>query len=214
MLVGPPGVGKNTLMNTVLNRFNDLTQLPTATTRAPRATEVQGREHLFVSHEEFNRMNQADELLESQEVHGEWYGMPKATVEAAIANGQDLIADIDVNGATILRAAYPNSAVLIFIRPASLDDLRTHMQNRGETQAEIEKRMRRVEMEMHYAPLCDYLITNENGSIEKAQESLYGIILAERSHRDLLNLRAEHTNQSSLQPIPTSEPVESSHEPA
>lgn len=191
VLVGPPGVGKNTLMNAVLERFNDLKQLPTATTRSPRPSEKQGREHLFVNHEEFERMIQTNALIESQEVHGEWYGMPKATVEQAIDSEQDLIADIDVKGATYLRVIYPDNAVLIFIQPASTQDLRTQMQSRGETAAEIEKRMRRVEMEMQYAPLCDYLITNENGNIERARESLYGIILAERSHRALINLRAE-----------------------
>lgn len=192
VLVGPPGVGKNTLMNTVLGRLSDLKQLPTATTRLPRPTEQQGREHLFVTHEEFDRMNQAHELLEQQEVHGEWYGMPKLTVEKAITEEQDLIADIDVKGATYLRVIYPDNAVLIFIQPGSIDDLKLQMQNRGETPAEIDKRMRRVDMEMQYAPLCDYLITNEKGNIEKASEILHGIILAERSHRALLNLRTEH----------------------
>jgi guanylate kinase len=191
VLVGPPGVGKNTLMNAVLERFNDLKQLPTATTRSPRPSEKQGREHLFVNHKEFERMIQTNALIESQEVHGEWYGMPKATVEQAIDSEQDLIADIDVKGATYLRVIYPDNAVLIFIQPASTQDLRTQMQSRGETEEDIEKRMRRVDMEMQYAPLCDYLITNENGNIEKARESLYGIILAERSHRALINLRAE-----------------------
>lgn len=136
-------------------------------------------------------MNQAHELLEQQEVHGEWYGMPKQTVEKAIAEEQDLIADIDVKGATYLRVIYPDNAILIFIQPALIEDLKSQMQSRGEKTQDIEKRMRRVNMEMQYAPLCDYLITNEKGNIEKASEILHGIILAERSHRALLNLRAD-----------------------
>src|SRR5687768_9229270 len=151
VLVGPPGVGKNTLMNAVLERFSDLKQLPTATTRPPRPSEQQGREHLFVDHDEFGRMIRANALIESQEVHGEWYGMPRATVEQAIDHEQDLIADIDVKGATYLRVIYPDNAVLIFIQPASTEDLRTQMQSRGDPVDEIEKRMRRVEMEMQYA---------------------------------------------------------------
>lgn len=191
VLVGPPGVGKNTMMNAVLKRLSDLQQLPTATTRPIRPTEQQGREHLFVSRDQFQQMLDDNALIESQVIHGEWYGIPKATVERAINERQDLIADIDVLGATYVRSMFPDNAVLIFVQPASTDDLKRRMQARGETQAEIEKRMKRVEMEMSYAPLCDYLITNDENNIEHASEILYGIVLAERSRRDLVNLRAD-----------------------
>ncbi len=189
-LVGPPGVGKNAMMNTVLNRLDDLRQLPTATTRPIRPSEQPGREHLFVNRDEFQQMVDDNTLLEWQIVHGEWYGMPKETVETAINQQQDLIADIDVLGATYLRSIYPDNAVLIFIQPPSIDVLKRRMQTRGETEAEIEKRLRRVDMEMQYAGLCDYLILNDN--IDKASETLFAIILAERSHRALLNLRANN----------------------
>jgi guanylate kinase len=191
VLVGPPGAGKNVLMNNVLERLTDLKQLPTATTRPMRPTEQQGREHLFVTHAEFQQMDDSNALIESQEIHGEQYGMPKSTVNNAIDLGQDIIADIDVLGATYLRSIYPDNAILIFIQPPSIEDLKARMQTRGETEAEIEKRMRRVTMEMQYAPLCDYLITNETGKIEQSSEMLYGIIVAERSHRALLNLRVD-----------------------
>jgi guanylate kinase len=205
VLVGPPGVGKNTLMNAVLKRIDNLNQLPTATTRSRRPNEQHGREHLFITHDEFEHMQRSNQLIESQEVHGEWYGMPKSTVEEAIFHERDLIADIDVKGATYLHMIYPDNAVLIFIQPESTEDLRVQMQTRGESEAEIEKRMRRVNMEMQYAPSCDYLITNEKGNAEKASDILHGIVLAERSHRDLLKLRAEKNLPSS---------IESSHEPA
>jgi guanylate kinase len=193
VLVGPPGVGKNTLMNNVLGRVENLRQLPTATTRARRSNEQHGREHLFVNRDEFQQLVETQALIErqGQEVHGELYGMPKAAIEEAIATEHDLIADIDIFGAANLRAIYPDNAVLIFIQPESIEDLKSQMQARGETEAEIEKRMRRVEMEMQYAALCDYLITNEKGNYEEASEILHAIVLAERSHRALLNLRAD-----------------------
>lgn len=187
VLVGPPGVGKNAMMNAVLERVRDLRQLPTATTRPMRATEQQGREHLFVTAQEFQSMIDKDELIEWQTVHGKLYGTPRATLEKAFASEADLIADIEVLGAADLHSAYPDNTVLVFIQPPSLEELRSRMQTRGEPQAEIEKRMQRVEMEMRYAPQCDYLITNHE--VEVASEALYAIVLAERSRRELRKLR-------------------------
>jgi guanylate kinase len=187
VIVGPAGVGKNALMNTVIERFTDLRQLTTATTRGVRPGEQPGREHLFVSVSEFQRMLAANELLESQLVHENYYGVPRKTVETAIANGTDLIADIDVLGAAALRSNFPQQTVLIFLQPPSKDELRRRMNKRGENPIEIEKRMKRVEMEMAYAPECDYLIINDE--MEKASEILYGIVLAERARRELLKLR-------------------------
>ncbi len=191
VLIGPPGVGKNTLMNRVLARLDDLYQLPTATTRPMRPNEQQGREHLFVSRDEFQQMDSSGKLIESQVIHGELYGIPRATVVVAIAVERDLIADIDVLGATYLRSVYPDNTVLVFVQPPSVDVLKNRMQTRGETQDEIDKRLRRVEMEMSYAPLCDYLIINDD-DIDRASEILHSIVIAERSHRALLNLRAAH----------------------
>jgi guanylate kinase len=187
ILVGPPGVGKNTLMADALARIEDLRQLPTATTRTQRPTEQNGREHHFVSAEEFQRLIDTHALLEWQEVHGRRYGTPRETLEKAIASEQDTIADIDVLGATYLRSLYPDNTVLIFIQPPRVEELKERMEKRGESQEEIENRMRRVDMEMQYAPLCDYLITNDD--VTRASQQLCAIIIAERSRRALLNLR-------------------------
>jgi guanylate kinase len=195
VLVGPGGVGKNTLMHNALAKQENLRQLPTATTRNPRPGEQEGREHLFVSEEQFRQMISQDQLLEWQEVHpGRFYGVPRFTVERAMQDEIDLIADIEVVGASILRSAYPDNAVLIFIAPSGQDDdtaitlLRRRMEDRGDNLAEIEKRLQRARMEMAYAPTCDYLIVNEQ--IEDAALMLNSIIVAERSRRALLNLRA------------------------
>ena len=195
VLVGPGGGGKNALMGRVLERLDDIRQLPTATTRPKRPEEEQGVQHLFVSPDEFRRMIANDALIEYQEVHeGRFYGVPRETVERAIAERQDQIADIEVLGASILRTAYPDNVVLIFINVPGeseadiLDVLRQRMEERGETEAEIQKRLSRTRMELPYAPTCDYLIINDE--MDRAVEELLGVILAERSRRRLLNHRA------------------------
>lgn len=187
VLIGPAGVGKNALMGYVLQRLTDLQQLPTATTRPMRPGETQGREHDFITREEFQRLIDQNSLIEHQVVHENLYGTPRQTVEQALANETDRIADIEIFGAKALRSAYPHHAIAVFIQPPSTDDLRGRMEKRGESQAEIEKRMQRVAMEMDYAPNCDYLITNDD--VDRAGEILYSIIVAERSRRDLLKLR-------------------------
>jgi len=185
VMVGPAGAGKNAIMNEVLRQLSDLRQVPTATTRPMRDTEVQGREHLFVSEAEFHKL----ELIESKTIHNHLYGTPRATIENAMHEGRDLIADIDVLGATDLHHTYPNNTILVFIQPPSVDDLIKRMSIRGESQEEIDTRLKRVEMEMQYAPQCDYLITNYQNQLSQSSAILYGIVLAERSRRSLQQLR-------------------------
>ncbi len=188
-MVGPAGAGKNAIMNEVLRQLPDLRQLPTATTRPMRDTEEQGREHWFVNEVEFRQMDARHELIESQTVHKHLYGTPRATIENAMREGRDLIADIEVLGATLLHNAYPNNTILVFVQPPSVEDLIKRMSIRGESQAEIDTRLQRVEMEMQYAPQCDYLITNYQDQLKQSSAILYGIVLAERSRRALQQLR-------------------------
>lgn len=188
-MVGPAGAGKNAIMNEVLHQMPDLHQLPTATTRPMRMTEQQGREHQFVTEAEFQDMERNKELIESQVVHKHMYGTPRKTIEDAMRDGRDLIADIEVLGATYLHNAYPNNTVLIFVEPPSVDELISRMAKRGETQEEINTRLQRVEMEMQYAPQCDYLITNYHDHLQESSMILHGIVTAERSRRALQQLR-------------------------
>jgi len=195
-MVGPAGVGKNAIMNEVLHQLPDLHQLPTATTRPMRETEQQGREHLFVTDAEFRRMQDNGELIEAQVVHNHMYGTPRQTIEDAMRDGRDLIADIEVLGATYLHTAYPNNTILVFVEPPSLDELILRMAKRGETDTEISTRLQRVEMEMQYAPQCDYLITNYHDHLQQSSLILNSIVVAERSRRALQQLR---TRTASLQ---------------
>lgn len=189
ILVAPAGAGKNALMNRVIARVPGLRQLPTATTREIRDTEKQGREHLFVSEAEFLDMVENGELLEYQKIHGKdrYYGVPRATVENAMQAGEDLIADIDYLGASFIRNEYPDNVLLIFIQPPSVQALVHRMTERGDAKSEIGRRLLRVPAEMAFAPQCDYLIFNDD--LDQAAETLYQIVMAAHSHREIMRLR-------------------------
>jgi guanylate kinase len=190
VMVGPGGTGKNTLMNIIKKRHPELKQLATATTRPPRANEAQGREHLFVSLEEFQRMIRDDELLEHQEVTpGKFYGIPRNSIEDQIYDGQHLIADIEVLGAKIVRETYPDDAVMIFVTVPSetpdgkLEVLRQRMLQRLESDPSeadlirIQQRLDRArDLEFPFAEACDYVIINDD--ITRAVDELDKIITA------------------------------------
>lgn len=172
VLVGPAGVGKNAIMHRTLDAFSRLHQMPTATTRAPREGEQEGREHWFVSIETFQHMVADDALIEHQEVYpGKFYGTPRHQIEAALLQDRQwLIADIDITGAANLRKAFPHSTVLIFIEPPDLATLDTRMHARGqETEEEIRIRLARAPHELAFAAQCDYRIVNRNLDLAAAQ---------------------------------------------
>lgn len=181
-LVGPGGAGKNALINAVLQRTDHLRQLATATTRPMRPQEQPGREHMFLSEAEFRKMIDETRLIEWQEVHpGRYYGTPRLPVEKAIANGEDLIADIDVAGAVRLHDIYPDNTVMIFVAPPSLQQLEVRMRERGDSTDQIAERMQRVAMEMDFQNQCDYVIVNSN--LDNATKELEHIIAVERAKR-------------------------------
>lgn len=184
VLVGPGGAGKNTLMRATLEAFETLRQLATATTRPMRDGEQHGREHLFVTREKFQQMIATGELLEWQEVTpGKFYGVPRSSVETALANGQHLIADIEVYGAQALRVAFRDDVVLIFVTvpgatlPAQLEVLRDRMGNedRNESAGLIQQRLDRArDIELPFANECEHVIVNDD--IERAVTELKTII--------------------------------------
>lgn len=182
VLVGPGGVGKNTLMNKVLKRLESLEQLPTATTRPIRPTEKEGREHDFYTLEAFQHLIDTDALIEYQEVRPrQFYGVPRKTVEDAINEDRDMIADIEVLGASILGKHYAENTIQIFIAPTTMLRLETQMRERGTDEATIRDRMQRAQMEMTYAPQTDHLIVNDN--LDHATDELYRIITAYQNDR-------------------------------
>lgn len=183
VLVGPSGAGKNTVMKDVLPDFSNLRQLATMTTRGIREGEQEGREHRFVSREQFEDLIETDALVEWQQVHGkDLYGTPRQMVDESIAAGRDLIADVDFLGASKLKEGYPDHTVLIFVTPSRLDILADRIQKRGGISPEaLSGRLERARFEMTFAPQCDYLILND--ALETAAEQLHQIIESERSQR-------------------------------
>lgn len=175
-LVGPAGVGKNQLMSHVLSH-TPVRQIPTATTRPRRPTEKEGREHLFVKLDEFERMMRNGELLEWQRIHDRYYGMVRSVVEAALDAGQAIIADIDVLGAIYAAEQYPENTVGIFIQPPNFKSLIERMQARGDKLPDISKRLLRVPMELELASKFDYLIVND--VLKTASDSLLHIVTSE-----------------------------------
>ena len=186
IVVGPPGVGKNTLMNDALRHLPWLQHLATCTTRSPRPGEQEAGEYHFVTLQHFRRLVADDALLEWQEVHpGRYYGVPRAPVERGLRAGLCLIADLDVLGATCLQLVYPANTVLIFVQPPALQELVARMQARGDSESDIASRIRRVHMELQYAALADHHILNDDLAAAGAQlrDILRGRVHPVRSSR-------------------------------
>ena len=171
---GPSGVGKNTLLNAVVARSVHVRYSISATSRAMRPGEVDGKSYYFLSQDEFDRKVQAGEFVEWAHVHGHCYGTLASEVERNLASGSSLILEIDVQGALQVREHYPD-AVLVFIKPPSLDVLRERLVHRGTESAEsLELRLANARQELELADRYDEVIVNDD--LDRAPSELVGII--------------------------------------
>lgn len=179
VLSGPSGVGKDTLLQQLLQRVPAVVKCLTATTRAPREGEQHGVDYLFLSPEEFERWIQEGRFLEYARYNQAYYGTPRHLVDDWLARGLDVILKIEVQGGLQVRQRVPE-AVLIFVQPPSMEVLRQRLMRRGtDTPEQIEHRLRIAEQEMQAMPYYDYLVTNDD--LEQAVDLLRAIILAERA---------------------------------
>ncbi|MGF1447777.1 MAG: guanylate kinase [Opitutales bacterium] len=187
VLSGPAGIGKTTLCENLIAADEALSRVITATTRSPREGEVNGRDYHFLTVEEFLQRRKTDAFYETAEVHGlgRYYGTLRDEVDSRLQAGQDLLLNIDVQGADAFRQAAQHNPdlarrlVSIFILPASLDDLKKRLQGRGsEDPAEIQRRLGTAKAEMRRWPEYDYCVVS--GSPEADLRRVQAIVTAYR----------------------------------
>ena len=176
---GPAGVGKGTLDKALMERNNRIKMSVSATTRAPRPGEVEGVHYFFKTEEEFKAMVDRGEFLEYMHVFGSnYYGTPRSFVEQHLANGFDVILEIDVQGAMKVKQAFPD-AVLIFITAPSMSEIKSRLIGRGtESMEQVEKRFATAFEEVKMIPRYDYVVVND--VVDKAVHHMEAILEAER----------------------------------
>jgi guanylate kinase len=171
---GPSGVGKGTLVAEVLKRLPNLRRVVTYTTRPPRPNEALGHDYHFVSPEEFERLKAQGAFLEWAEVYGNFYGSPRKEVERLRQQGYDVVLVLDVQGALSVKRQCPD-AILIFIEPPSLEELRRRMERRGTDPPEvIARRWAKAEWEWQQVVHFDHRILNDD--LERAVQQLVALM--------------------------------------
>lgn len=180
VLSGPSGVGKDAVMAGLRDLGRSWHFAVTMTTRPMRAGEKDGSEYHFVAPDIFLRLRDDGELLESAEVYGNWYGVPKQQVRDAMEKGRDVLVKVDIQGAESIRTLAPES-VSIFLAPADMDELRKRLEYRAsETGAVLEERIRAARGEMEHLPKFDYQVINKDGCLEEAVRNIDAIVTAEQ----------------------------------
>ena len=183
VISSPSGAGKSTIARNLLDVDDNLSLSVSVTTRQRRPSEIEGVHYRFVSIREFERLRDSDALLEWAEVHGNFYGTPRETVEDAMAAGQDMLFDIDWQGAQQLQEKMPADVVSIFILPPSMTELQSRLHRRAEdTEEVIQTRLANSRAEIEHWREYDYVVVNDD--LNRAFTSLKSIVEAERLRRD------------------------------
>ncbi len=176
---GPAGSGKGTVCKE-LYKSGDFCPSVSRTTRAPRPGEVDGVDYSFVTRDEFLKLLAAGDFLEHNSYCDQFYGTPKSAAEKIIAEGKNILLEIDVNGARQVREKCPD-AVLIMLLPPSYAEQERRLRFRGtETEDKIQARLEQSKEELTYLDMYDYIVYNPTGATEEAIESIRAIAIAER----------------------------------
>ena len=177
VISGPSGAGKSTVVGRAIQGREDMCFSTSVTTRGPRPGEVDGKDYFFIDEERFQQMVEQGELLEHASYVSHSYGTPKAFVEQQMDAGMNVILDIEVQGARQVREKM-SDAVLVFIVPPSMEELRRRLEGRGTESADtISARLQRAREELKEASLYDYIIVNDK--IDEAAAEFAAILKAE-----------------------------------
>ena len=189
----PSGSGKSTLVSELFKMVGHLDFSISYTTRAPRGSEQNGKEYFFVSREEFEGMIAANEFLEHADVFGNYYGTARRFLREAEARGNDLLLDIDVQGARQIKQKIPE-AVSIFILPPDREKLEWRLRNRGlDSEAVIRRRLDTARREIENYSKYDYILVNN--LLEQSADELKDVVLSERLRRSGTELSAEEARR-------------------
>jgi guanylate kinase len=186
VISGPSGVGKGTVRSTLMPLVEDIHVSVSATTRPPREGEIDGQDYFFTDPARFQQMIDNDELLEWALVYGNLYGTPKEYVTTMLSQGNDVLLEIDIQGALQVKEKMPEG-VFIFIAPPTIEELSRRLCGRGnDSEQSIQIRLAACQEEMAHMKYYDYIVVNDR--IEDAVEKVRSIITAERCKRKNLNL--------------------------
>ena len=183
VLSSPSGAGKSTIARTLLENDPALNLSVSVTTRPRRGSEIDGVHYRFVSEREFERLRDSDALLEWAEVHGNLYATPREPVEAAMAEGRDMLFDIDWQGALQVKDKMRADIVSIFILPPSMKELKARLKRRAEDQeAAIDTRLANARLEIEHWRDYDFIVINDD--LDRAYKEVRAIVTSERLRRD------------------------------
>jgi guanylate kinase len=183
VLSSPSGAGKSTIARNLLESDPGLELSVSVTTRSRRGSEIEGVHYHFRSGREFEMLRDSDQLLEWAEVHGNFYATPRQPVERAMAEGRDMLFDIDWQGALQLKEKMRADIVSIFILPPSMKELKTRLKRRAEDQeGVIEARLANARVEIEHWRDYDFVVVNDD--LDRAFAEVRSIVTAERLRRD------------------------------
>ncbi len=161
VLSGPSGVGKGTVLDSLMEDYDDINYSTSVTTRTPREGERNGDDYFFVSKEKFEEMKEKKQFLETARVHGNYYGTPRHYVEECLSKGQDIILEIDIQGARQIKQEF-DDAVYIFLLPPNYEELKTRLEKRDSESAEsLKRRLKNAFEEISEVENYDYSIVND-----------------------------------------------------
>lgn len=180
MFTAPSGAGKTSIAKKVLEFYPDFVFSVSATTRAKRPNEIDGKDYIFLSETEFKSKIDNDEFVEWENFYGYYYGTLKEFINSKLKENKSVVLDVDVKGAENIVESYNESAIVIFIMPPSKEELKERLKGRNTENAEdLNKRISRAEMELEYSDKFQYKVVNDN--FEDAVEEVKNIINNELS---------------------------------